>query len=278
MRRKSFPAASAKAGATPFANAAAASKASAATAALAAAPLHASVPAFSFPLHGRRPGWGCDRPQAAPPPAHSAQCGARQRPRFQSPLRAALVLAASFLAASSPDALADAETGRAKAEICVACHGPAGNSTQPAYPSLAGQPKQFIVSALYQFREGKRVNALMSPMAASLSNADLNDLAAYFSAQKMAPPAKPASPATIAAGEKIAQANNCTACHSPQLTGQQHIPRLAGQHRDYLAAQLAAFRAATRGEMDGMMTSVAQVLTPQDIDALADYLSGLDRP
>ena len=223
----------------------------------AATPGPASAPLLSFALHGRRPGSGCGSPRV-------------------NPLRA--LLAAFILVAASNEALADAEAGRVKAEPCFACHGPGGNSTQAAYPSLAEQPKQFIVSALYQFREGKRVNPLMSPMAANLSNADLNDLAAYFSAQKLTPPAAPAGPDIVAAGEKITQVNNCTACHSPQLTGQQHIPRLAGQHREYLAAQLAAFRASTRADMDGVMTSAAQGLTPQDIAVLAEYLSGLSRP
>src|SRR6516164_8945735 len=78
---------------------------------------------------------------------------------------------------------ADAEAGRKKAEVCVACHGESGNSTNPAVPSLAAQPAQFISMELFQFREGNRKDAQMTPMAANLSNADMNDLAAYFSAQ-----------------------------------------------------------------------------------------------
>src|SRR6266446_3156629 len=75
---------------------------------------------------------------------------------------------------------ANTEAGREKAQLCVACHGLQGNSTNPAVPSLAGQPHQFVMTALFLFREGNRKDPQMTPIAANLSNADLNDLAAYF--------------------------------------------------------------------------------------------------
>ena len=179
-----------------------------------------------------------------------------------------------FLASVSP-VWAGVEEGRAKAQTCVACHGPDRNSANPAIPSLSAQPKQFIVSALFQFREGKRVNPQMSPFAANLSNVDLNDLAAYFSAQAIVPTPVKASASTLTQGHQLAVQNNCVACHAANLMGQQHIPRLAGQHRDYLRDQLRSFKASTRGEMDGVMTSAAQALSVQDIEVLADYLSGM---
>ena len=76
---------------------------------------------------------------------------------------------------------ADPEAGRAKAQVCAACHGNDGNSTDPAVPSLAGQPAQSIATQLFQFREGNRQNPQMTPMAANMSNADMNNLAEYFS-------------------------------------------------------------------------------------------------
>jgi cytochrome c553 len=72
--------------------------------------------------------------------------------------------------------------------------------------------------------------------------------------------------------------NNCAACHTKTLAGQQHIPRLAGQQYDYLKAQLSAFRASTRADMDGVMTSAAQGLSEQDVEVLSDYLSSLAMP
>jgi cytochrome c553 len=187
--------------------------------------------------------------------------------------------ALSFLAvAYARDVFADAESGRQKAQVCVACHGPGGNSVNPVVPTLAGQPQQFIVTQLFMFREGKRTDAQMSPFAANLSNADLNDLAAYFSAQPHAASSHPTAPEKAAAGRRIAEQNNCVACHARTLMGQQHIPRLAGQQAEYLRAQLRGFKASTRFDMDGNMTSAAQALSDADIDVLADYLSGLGAP
>ena len=172
----------------------------------------------------------------------------------------------------------DIEAGRQKAQVCVACHGPAGNSTNPVMPSLAGQPAQFISMALFQFRDGNRKDPQMTPMAANLSNADLNDIAAYFSAQKPEPPAHKTDPANAATAPKLAQQFYCVQCHGPTLLGQQHIPRLAGQQFEYLRTQLRGFKAQTRADLDGNMTSAAQALTDKDIDALVDYIAGLGAP
>jgi cytochrome c553 len=173
---------------------------------------------------------------------------------------------------------ADVEAGRQKAQVCVACHGPAGNSTNPVMPSLAGQPAQFISTELFQFREGHRKDPQMTPMAAKLSNADLSDLAAYFSAQKLAPPAHKTDPANAAAAPKLARQFNCVQCHGPALLGLQHIPRLAGQQFEYLNTQMRAFKAQTRADLDGNMTSAAQALTDKEIDVLVDYIAGLGAP
>jgi cytochrome c553 len=175
-------------------------------------------------------------------------------------------------------AWAGVEEGKAKAQVCAACHGADGNSPSPVVPSIAGQPKQFIVTALYMFREGRRVSALMAPFAEKLSNADLNDLAAWYSSLKLAAPTKKPNPENVALGKAISEKNNCVACHTATLVGQQHIPRLAGQHYDYLLDQLKLFKASTRGDFDGTMTSAAQALTPADIEALAQYLSTLVAP
>ena len=170
---------------------------------------------------------------------------------------------------------ADPEVQRQKAQLCVACHGPEGNSVNPTMPSLAGQPKQFITTQLVMFREGKRKDPQMSPMAANLSNADINDFGTYFSSQKPAPPARKTAPDKIAVSQRLTEQNHCVSCHGPELKGQQHIPRLAGQQSDYLRAQLRGFKASTRFDMDGQMTSAAQALSDADIELLADYLSGL---
>lgn len=185
---------------------------------------------------------------------------------------AAAAAAFSFLPVVA--ALAADEVPR-KAEACVVCHGIGGNATDPAMPSLAGQPAQFLSIQLYLFREGTRKDAQMSPMAASLSNADMNELAAYFAKQRPTASSHKTTSENMSAGRRLAEQYHCVQCHGPGLLGQQHIPRLAGQQPRYLRSQLRAFKARTRGEFDGNMTTAALPLSADDIEILADYLAGL---
>jgi len=142
-------------------------------------------------------------------------------------------------------------------------------------PSISGQPRQFIATQLFQFREGRRQNPQMSPMAADLTNPELNELAAYFSAQKPDPPTHRGDPQKAERAKQLTTQLNCVSCHGQALTGQQHIPRIAGQQFEYVRTQLQGFKAATRADVDGLMTSAAQPLTEADIDAIADYVSSL---
>jgi cytochrome c553 len=194
----------------------------------------------------------------------------RQRPTV------ALLAVTLSLAAYLPGApAADVEAGRKKAQACIACHGPGGNSSNPAVPSLAGQPQQFIVTQLIMFRLGNRKDPQMSPAAANLTNTDLNDLAAFFSAQKSTSAPRAIDPSRAAAGRRLTEQHHCVACHGPALKGQQHVPGLAGQQRQYLRTQLIGFKAGTRFDMDGNMSSAAQPLSDSDIEILADYLAAL---
>jgi cytochrome c553 len=197
--------------------------------------------------------------------------------RFRGRRAAAAILAAAlpFLAGPRAAGAADLEAGMQKSQACIACHGAAGSSANPVVPSLAGQPAQFLSTQLLMFREGKRKDAQMAPFAANLSNTDLNNIAAYFAAQKLAPPAHNSAPGSGEAGPRIARQFNCVQCHGPALMGLQHIPRLAGQQHEYLKTQLRGFKASTRFDMDGQMTSAVQALSDADIDLLADYLAGL---
>jgi cytochrome c553 len=190
--------------------------------------------------------------------------------RSNSGAAAMFAAALTYLAACAALAADDIPP---KAAACIECHGTGGPLTDPAMPSLAGQPKQFIVTQLFMFREGKRKDSQMSPAAANLTNADLNELAAYFSTQKLEPPARTADPSKYAAARRLAEQYYCVQCHGPGLMGQQHIPRLAGQQREYLRAQLRAFKTSTRFDMDGQMSSAAQLLSDANIDILADFLA-----
>jgi cytochrome c553 len=189
------------------------------------------------------------------------------------------LVAAALLAcggAASFAAFAQAsDAQRQKAEPCTACHGAEGRPALADTPSLAGQPKQFITTQLVMFREGNRKNAVMNALAAPLSNADINELGGWFAAQSAAVAGTPLAADAAAAGKGLVEKFACVTCHGAELHGQQHIPRLAGQRADYLKAQLLGFKAQTRFDMDGNMTSAAQPLTAADIEALATYLSSL---
>jgi cytochrome c553 len=191
--------------------------------------------------------------------------------------KAWVVVAALALAGGAASA-ADIEAGKRKAALCEACHGPDGNSVLPVIPSIAGQPAQFISNALFFFREGNRKDPQMTPIASTLSNADMNDVAAYFSSLKLAPPKHKSSAENAAAGPGLTQKFMCTQCHGPALLGQQHIPRIAGQLPDYLRTQLKGFKASTRSDIDGNMTSAAQALSEKDIEVLVDYIAGIGAP
>jgi Cytochrome c553 len=126
------------------------------------------------------------------------------------------------------------------------------------------------------FREGNRKNPLMSPVAADMTNAEINDYGTYFAAQApVAPASSSMDPSKVDTALGLVQKYHCVSCHGPALKGQQHIPRLAGQQAGYLKVQLRGFKAATRFDMDGNMTSAAQPLTDGDIEILSEYLAAL---
>ncbi len=169
----------------------------------------------------------------------------------------------------------DVAAGRTKAQVCAACHGADGNSPTPEVPSLAGQSWRYIYVELRDFKEGRRSNPIMSPMAQPLSRDDMIDIANYFAAQ----PLKPAPFAVDEAKAKLGKAKSdetlCTMCHLGGFMGQNEIPRVAGQSYAYIVAQLKAFKDRTRTNDAGNMTAVARTLSDADIDNLGHYLAGL---
>ena len=163
----------------------------------------------------------------------------------------------------------------AKAAICMACHGPAALASQPAYPILAGQTSRYLYLQLRDFQEGRRENALMTPMAAGLSRDEMHELADYFARQKPPPQSFAADSGKAKTGKLKADETLCTMCHLGGFIGQNEIPRVAGQNYEYIVKQLTDFKARTRTNDAGSMTSVAQTLNAQDIENLAHYLVGL---
>lgn len=191
-------------------------------------------------------------------------------------LRTTWLLAGMLLALVSGRAQCqDIDAGARKAEVCIPCHGVNGNSTNHQFPILAGQTARYIYLELKDFNEGRRRDPSMDPVAAKLSRQDMFDLAAFFSAQKRLPTPFNSDPVKAAKGKAKADETLCTMCHLGGFMGQNEIPRVAGQHYEYIVKQLQNFKARRRTNDAGNMTSVANTLSDDDIENLANYLAGL---
>jgi cbb3-type cytochrome c oxidase subunit III len=185
-------------------------------------------------------------------------------------------------AAAPAAAKPDVAQGQAKfAAVCAACHGPDANSSLPVYPKLAQQHPEYLIKQLQEFKSGKRTNPIMQGFASQLSDADMKNVAYWASSQK-AKLGFAKDKELVALGERIyrggitdRQVAACAGCHSPDGAGiPAQFPRLSGQHADYVAAQLTAFRAGTRNN-SVQMTQLAAKLNDQEIKAVADYIAGL---
>ena len=199
-------------------------------------------------------------------------------------LSALIALSASpaFAAESKPAAKPDLAKGGEKAtQVCVACHTADGSRGSPANPILQGQHADYLSKQLHEFKSGKRKNAVMSGMAAPLTDEDIRNLAAFYGS-KVAKPGFAKNKDLVTLGEKIyrggipaKQVPACAGCHSPTGGGiPAQYPRLAGQHADYAEAQLIAFRSGARANGPMMMTIAAR-LSDKEIKAVADYTAGL---
>ena len=213
----------------------------------------------------------------------------------------AALLAANCLSASAADTKAAAAPGTQPAiaaapavvkpdlpqgeakytAVCAACHGADGNSGTPANPKLAQQHPEYLVKQLQEFKSGKRKNAIMQGFAATLSDDDMKNVA-YWATSKKAKAGFAKEKDLVTMGERIyrggiadRQVAACAGCHSPNGAGMPaQYPRLSGQHSDYTAAQLTAFRDGVRGN-SLPMTQVAARLNDKEIRAVADYVAGL---
>ncbi|HVZ42377.1 MAG TPA: c-type cytochrome [Ramlibacter sp.] len=176
----------------------------------------------------------------------------------------------------------DAAQGSAKfTAVCAACHGADGNSGTPANPKLAQQHPEYIVKQLQEFKAGKRQNPIMQGFASQLTDADMKNIAAFVGGQK-AKPGFAKDKELVSAGESIYRGGiadrhvaACAGCHSPNGAGiPAQYPRLSGQHADYIAAQLKAFRDGNRKNSPQMM-AIAARMNDKEISAVADYIAGL---
>lgn len=189
-----------------------------------------------------------------------------------------LLLAAPGLAVAGGNPAA----GKAASIICMGCHNSDGNSSNPAYPKLAGQHESYLKKQLYDFRSGARKEEHMSSMVQAVSKTDLPNLAAFYARQKRS---AVGSKTDSALGKIIYQkgihgkdVTACTSCHGRRGEGNAvaQYPSLAGQHRAYIVKMLKAFRSGERrNDANGVMRKIAKGLDDKEIAELAGYISGL---
>ena len=178
---------------------------------------------------------------------------------------------------------AQADEARATKGIggsCFLCHGAEGESASEVFPRLAGQNAEYIAKQLENFKSGKRKSSAMAPMVAELSPDDMAALGRFYGSR---PPHKeaPKDAPLAAVGQYIYSQGNrfsgvpaCASCHGPDGAGSNALPRLAGQHAAYLDNQLKQFNKRERNNDNAVMHTVVEKMTPLEMAAVSEYLSG----
>lgn len=207
----------------------------------------------------------------------------------------AALLAGSAMAeeaAGLPAEGGSAENGATKAAVCGACHGPNGNSANPEWPNLAGQSANYIASQLHLFKGQVRNNPVMQPIVATLSDADMKDVAVYYSTQT--PAGLEADPSYWQSGERLYKRGDkarnipaCIACHGPLGRGNlaAGYPALRAQHSVYTVKQLNDYAGGTRypgaskekpvSPNASIMETIAKRLSPEEIRDVSSYIQGM---
>jgi len=169
--------------------------------------------------------------------------------------------------------------GKEKSALCQGCHGEFGISATADFPKLAGQYAAYIQKQIHDFQSGSRSDPVMSGMAATVTdNQDLLDISAYFASQKQM---KGDSPVINQAGkDRFLSDNGCVNCHGANGKGagpgNPHAPVIGGQHKDYLIKQLKDFRSGARNnEPSGMMALIAGMMSDEEMEEVASYISGM---
>ena len=183
------------------------------------------------------------------------------------------------------------QNGSGKSAVCSSCHGPNGNSTNPEWPRLAGQSAVYIAEQLRLFKSGVRNNPIMKPLAGTLSDQDISDVAVYYQAQTVTgleadPSFWKAGSDLYRRGDKARNIPACIACHGPAGRGNPAAgyPALRAQESVYVVKQLSDYangarytgtNVATADPNSVMMLTIAKRLTPEDIRNLASYVQGM---
>jgi cytochrome c553 len=194
-----------------------------------------------------------------------------------------IVVAATLTMAGGAQAAGDATAGQQKSAPCQACHSTDGNSPVGMYPKIAGQHAGYMITQLKALRDGQRKDPVMSPMAANLSDQDIEDLAAFYAGQTVKLGSVPED--VVAAGAQVYRAGNaktgvpaCMACHGPDGKGNDPAgwPALSGQHPEYITKQLGLYASGERStDINNIMRDIAARMSKAEIDAVSQYVSGL---
>ena len=195
----------------------------------------------------------------------------------------AVMLGLTGLMAVTSLQAADIEAGKAKTALCAGCHGADGNSVNVIWPKLAGQNAAYTVKQLMEFKSGKRADATMQGMAATITDEDVINVAAYYAS--LTPADAKFDEALLATGQSIYQGgiadiavSACIGCHSPDGSGNDaaKFPSLQKQHPEYIAAQLQKFKDGTRSNDAGkMMRNIAARMSDKEIQAVSAYVAAL---
>jgi len=171
-------------------------------------------------------------------------------------------------------------------QVCSNCHGVTGHAVSPNFPNLAAQVEPYLIAQLTAFKGHGRQDPAgfeyMWGLSRSLTEAQINGLAAYYAAQPPARQPLEGDPAQIDAGRKVfesgvpaASVPACSSCHGAEAQGVGAFPRLAGQHADYIVKQLGVFQRTDERPEGAVMKVVAHGLTPQNMEDMAAYLQAL---
>lgn len=196
-------------------------------------------------------------------------------------------LGLSLLVSVADAAPGDANAGKVKSQLCQSCHGANGVSIAPDIPNLAGQYFEYLFKQIQEFQIQNRNDVRMSPIANSLTTMqDISDIAAYFAAQPTMQGKASKSDQTIL-GKKIFEnglpergLEACAGCHGMKgkglSKGNPQFPVIGGQHKQYILKQLNDFKTNKRmTDPTDFMTNVGKILNKGELDAVAEYVSGL---
>ena len=176
----------------------------------------------------------------------------------------------------------DPVAGREKSQLCQGCHGEEGISIEGLIPKLAGQYGKYISKELRNYQAGTRSHQIMNAMAATISDDDLADIAAYFASRtkmKGAGSNSELGKKLFLHGDISRTMVACVNCHGVNGKGltpnTSMFPVIGGQQKDYIRRQLVNFRKGDRtNSPNGIMNRITQKLTDDELEALADYVSG----